>query len=158
MWIQVCYLTYYSCNTVDHFSPSFLSPKNGHFNSFKSLVLLKDEFLVVWDDFRIIFLFKLEYFYTYSKSFFLNFSPGTALLTGQSPSSMAAWLTGWIRHRTGSVPSKSAISVHRQILRAHFRSYAGSSPLTVISIVKVFNPLKKWVLGGLRWLQNNIFV
>ena len=43
-----------------------------------------------------------------------NFSPGTALLTGQSPSSMAARLTGWIRHRTGSVPSKSAISGRRR--------------------------------------------
>jgi hypothetical protein len=43
-----------------------------------------------------------------------SFSPGTALLTGQSPSSMAARLTGWIRHRTGSVPSKSAISGRRR--------------------------------------------
>lgn len=39
-----------------------------------------------------------------------SISPGTVMMTGQSPSSMAARLGSWIRHRTGSVPSKSAIS------------------------------------------------
>ena len=43
-----------------------------------------------------------------------SISPGAALLTGQSPSSMAARFGSWIRHRTGSVPSKSAISGRRR--------------------------------------------
>ena len=42
-----------------------------------------------------------------------SISPGAALLVGQSPS-MAARLGSWIRHRTGSVPSKSAVSVRRR--------------------------------------------
>lgn len=43
-----------------------------------------------------------------------SISPGTALMTGQSPSSITARLGSWIRHRTGSVPSKSALSGRRR--------------------------------------------
>jgi len=44
-----------------------------------------------------------------------SISPGTALMsTGQSPSTITARLGSWIRHRTGSVPSKSAVNGRRR--------------------------------------------
>jgi len=43
-----------------------------------------------------------------------SISPGTALISGQSPSTITSRLGSWIRHRTGSVPSKSAINGRRR--------------------------------------------
>lgn len=42
-----------------------------------------------------------------------SISPGTAL-SGQSPSTITSRLGSWIRHRTGSVPSKSAVNGRRR--------------------------------------------